>query len=103
MQNKKEEMKKLTSTELEQVSGGTTKECAYLATVLELSGYGVFTKVNNDRDDLVDLEALQNFFASKGYNATLFVDGVHNNYFQAPDGLYYDNEYIKNLIIKKQI
>ena len=97
------EMKELTNTELEQVTGGTTKECASLATVLELSGYGVFTKVNKDRDDLVDLEALQNFFASKGYNASLYVDGVHNNYFQGPDGLYYDNEYIKNLIIKKQL
>ena len=81
----------------------TTQECAYLATLLELNGYGVFTKVNKDRGDLVDLEALQNFFASKGYNATLYVDGVHNNYFQAPDGLYYDNEYMKNLIKKKML
>ena len=97
------EMEKLTNTELEQVNGGTTKECASLVTLLELNGYGTFTKVNNDRGDLVDLEALQDFFASKGYNASLYVDGVHNNYFQAPDGLYYDNEYMKNLIKKKQL
>ena len=97
------EMKELTNTELKEVTGGTTKECATLAAYLEINGYGVFTKVNNDRNDLVDLEALQDFFASKGYNAELYVDGVHNNVFQAPDGLYYDNEYIKNLIKKKQI
>ena len=51
---KMKEMGKLTNTELEQVNGGTTKECASLVTLLELNGYGTFTKVNNDRGDLVD-------------------------------------------------
>lgn len=35
--------------------------------MLGLKGCGKFVKINPDRDDMVDIEALQEYFASKGY------------------------------------
>ncbi|MBR0419543.1 MAG: hypothetical protein IJI66_10260 [Erysipelotrichaceae bacterium] len=85
----------ITLEELENVMGGTIEESASLAFSLAVRGYGIFIKPNNDpgRSDIVNIEGMQEFFATKGYK---FIPGFGEemNIFVGPDGMKYGNDYI---------
>ena len=89
----------ITIEELEKIAGGTIDESADLIIPLAAAGYGAFIKTNYDqgRNDLVDIEAMQEFFSSKGYK---FIPGFGDqmNVFVGPDGLKYGNDYIIYLL-----
>lgn len=92
----------ISEEEIKKISGGTIDESARLALMLGLKGCGKFVKINPDRDDMVDIEALQEYFASKGYK---FIPGFggEQNVFIGPDGLPYGNDYIVYLIRNDQL
>ena len=96
--------KEVTIEELEKIVGGTIEESAELIIPLAARGYGVFVKSNYDagRSDLVDIEGMQKFFASKGYK---FIPGFGDqmNIFVGPDGLKYGNDYIIYLLNNGQL
>ena len=91
--------KEVSIEELEKIVGGTIEESAELIIPLAARGYGVFVKSNYDagRNDLVDIEGMQEFFASKGYK---FIPGFGDqmNIFVGPDGMKYGNDYIIYLL-----
>lgn len=93
------ENKQISIEELEKIVGGTIDESAALVIPLAAAGHGVFIKSNYDqgRNDLVDIEGMQKFFASKGYK---FIPGFGKemNIFVGPDGLKYGNDYIIYLL-----
>ena len=93
---------KLSLEELKEITGGTISESADLIIPLAAAGYGAFIKVNPDRSDIVDIEGMQEFFASKGYE---FMPGFgdQQNYFKGPDGMLYGNDYIIHLLNKGQL
>ncbi|MBO7677027.1 MAG: hypothetical protein J6S49_05895 [Erysipelotrichaceae bacterium] len=94
----------ITIEELEKIVGGTVDESAQLILPLAIRGYGAFIKSNYDqgRNDLVDIEGMQEFFASKGYK---FIPGFGEtqNIFVGPDGLKYGNDYIIYLLETEQL
>ena len=96
--------KEVSIEELEKIVGGTIEESAELIIPLAARGYGVFVKSNYDagRSDLVDIEGMQKFFASKGYK---FIPGFGDqmNIFVGPDGLKYGNDYIIYLLNNGQL
>ena len=96
--------KEVTIEELEKIVGGTIEESAELIIPLAARGYGIFVKSNYDagRSDLVDIEGMQKFFASKGYK---FIPGFGDqmNIFVGPDGLKYGNDYIIYLLNNGQL
>ena len=96
--------KEVTIEELEKIVGGTIEESAELIIPLAARGYGVFVKTNYDagRNDLVDIEGMQKFFASKGYK---FIPGFGDqmNIFVGPDGLKYGNDYIIYLLNNEKL
>ena len=69
---------------------------------LAAAGYGPYIKVNEDRDDLLDIEGMKEFFAERGYE---FVPGFgeKQNYFKAPDGMLYGNDYVIYLLREGKI
>lgn len=83
--------------ELKKIVGGTIDESADLVLHLAIAGYGAFVKVNKDRNDIVDIEKMKEFFASKGYR---FIPGFGDemNVFVGPDGMRYGNDYIIYLL-----
>ena len=88
--------------ELKKIAGGTIDESADLVFHLAIAGYGAFTKVNKDRNDIVDIEKMKEFFASKGYRFIPgFGDGM--NVFVGPDGMRYGNDYIIYLLENGQL
>ena len=93
------ENKEISIEELKKIVGGTVDESASLVLPLAIRGYGAFVKVNQDpnRNDIVDIEGMQEFFASKGYK---FIPGFGDqmNVFIGPDGLKYGNDYIIYLL-----
>lgn len=97
-----EDTKKLEEEFLEATNGGTISESAALCAQLLLAGKGFFGKANTDRNDICDIERLQEFFASKGYK---FVPGFGDqpNVFYGPDGLPYGNDYMCMLIKEGKI
>ena len=94
----------MTIEELEKIVGGTIEESARLVIPLAQNGYGVFIKSNYDpgRNDIVDIEGMQKFFATKGYR---FIPGFgeQQNFFVGPDGLKYGNDYIVYLLENGQL
>lgn len=94
----------ITIDELEKIIGGTISESADLVIPLAARGHGVFIKSNYDagRNDVVDIEGMQEFFASKGYR---FIPGFGDemNIFVGPDGLRYGNDYIIHLLETEQL
>lgn len=96
------ERKKLEEQLLANAAGGTIEESARLAVELMCNGKGVFLKSNTDRDDLVDIEGMQEYFAKKGYR---FIPGFgeQQNIFVGPDGLKYGNDYMIYLIKNGEI
>ena len=99
--------KELTQEELKEILGGTIDESATLLAELMCAGYDgrKFIKNNyeeNGRTDLINIEALQEFFASKGYK---FIPGFgeKQNIFVGPDGLKYGNDYIVYLLKNGQL
>ena len=96
--------KEVSIEELEKIVGGTIEESAELIIPLAARGYGIFVKSNYDagRSDLVDIEGMQKFFASKGYK---FIPGFGDqmNIFVGPDGLKYGNDYIIYLLNNGQL
>jgi hypothetical protein len=96
--------KEISIEELEKIVGGTIEESAELIIPLAARGYGVFVKTNYDagRNDLVDIEGMQKFFASKGYK---FIPGFGDqmNIFVGPDGLKYGNDYIIYLLNNEKL
>ena len=97
-----DDTKKLEEEFLKATNGGTVSETAQLCTELLFAGKGFFGKVNPDRDDICDIERLQEFFASKGYR---FVPGFGDqpNMFYGPDGLPYGNDYMCMLVREDKI
>ncbi len=93
--------KEMTVEELQQVLGGTIGESADLVLALCAHKYGLFVKHNPGREDLVDVEGLVDFFASKGYK---FIPGYgeKTNLFIGPDGMRYCNDVIVEMINNKQ-
>ena len=95
MENKKE----LTIEDLTEALGGTISESASLIIPIAARGYKLCLKPNEDPDrhDIVDIEGLQEFFASKGYK---FIPGFgeEQNVFIGPDGNRYGNDYIIHLL-----
>lgn len=96
--------KQMTIEELEKIVGGTVDESAALVIPLAAAGHGVYIKSNfaQGRNDLVDIEGMQAFFASKGYK---FIPGFGEemNVFIGPDGLRYGNDYIIYLLNNGQL
>ena len=94
--------KELTIDELKNIVGGTVDESAQLVLPLASNGYGVFLKANTGRQDIVDIEGMQEFFASKGYK---FIPGFGDemNVFIGPDGLPYGNDYIVYLLENRKL
>ena len=93
---------KLAEELLEKISGGTVEESAELAATLLVTGNGLFMKVNPGRNDLVDIEAIQEFMAKKGYK---FIPGFGDqpNTFIGPDGLPYGNDYIVYMLRENKL
>ena len=84
--------------ELEKIVAGTIDESARLIIPLAIAGHGTFIKNNYpERNDFVDIEKMQEFFASKGYK---FIPGFGDemNVFVGPDNLRYGNDYIIYLL-----
>ena len=96
--------KEITIEELEKIVGGTIEESADLIIPLAMRGYGAFIKSNYEqgRNDLVDIEGMQEFFASKGFK---FIPGFGDemNVFVGQDGLKYGNDYIIYLLESGQL
>ena len=92
-----EETEKLNVEDLDEMSGGTIRESSMLEFALLLMGKGVFMKHNEDRDDMVDIEGMQDYFAGKGYT---FIPGFGDtsNEFIGPDGTRYNTDQMIDLI-----
>lgn len=89
--------------ELEKIVAGTIDESARLIIPLADAGHGAFIKNNYpERNDFVDIEKMQEFFASKGYK---FIPGFgeQQNIFIGPDNLKYGNDYIIYLLESGQL
>ena len=91
------ETEKLNVEDLDEMSGGTIRESSMMAVVLLLAGKGAFTKNNEDRDDMVNIEGMQDYFAGKGYT---FIPGFGDtsNEFIGPDGTSYNTDQMIDLI-----
>lgn len=91
--------KEMKIEELEKIVGGTIDESADLIIPLAAAGYGAFIKSNFEagRTDLVDIEGMQKFFASKGFK---FIPGFGDqiNVFVDSEGMRYGNDYIIYLL-----
>ena len=98
MENKKE----MTIEELKEVLGGTIEESAQLIIPLAAHGYGFFVKPNEGRHDLVDIEGLQEFFRTKGFEFIPGFDGKQNVFVDS-QGLRYGNDYILYLLDNDQL
>ena len=89
--------------ELQKIVGGTIDESAELIIPLAAAGYGTFIKTNYpERNDLVDIEGMQKFFASKGFQ---FIPGFGDqpNVFIDSEGLRYGNDYIIYLLDNRKL
>ena len=93
----------LTEEQIAEISGGTTHESDELMLALAGRGYGTFLKINDDRDDILDIEGMQEFFASKGYKFIPAFGDQKQNLFIGPDGLPYGNDYIVHLLRNGQL
>ncbi|MBQ3460684.1 MAG: hypothetical protein IJH14_08455 [Solobacterium sp.] len=88
----------LTEEQIARISAGTSGESVDLMLALAAEEYGPYIKVNENRNDLLDIEGMQEFFASRGYKFIPAFGDQELNLFIAPDGLPYGNDYIIHLL-----
>ena len=93
----------LTLEQMNQINGRTLHESCDLMFALAGKGYGPFIKVNKDRDDLLDIEGMQAFFAERGYKFIPAFSDDQQNMFIAPDGMPYGNDYVIYLLKNDQL
>ena len=93
----------LTEEQIAEVSGGTTGESVDLMLALAAEGHGPYIKINENRSDILDIEGMQKFFASKGYKFIPAFGDQEQNLFIGPDGLHYGNDYIVHLLKTGQL
>lgn len=70
---------------------------------LAAEGHGPYIKINENRSDILDIEGMQEFFASKGYKFIPAFGDQKQNLFIGPDGLPYGNDYIVHLLRNGQL
>ena len=88
----------LTPEQIEQISGGTNRETAYLALALTSHGYGNFINLDFNSGYEVDYEGLKEFFAQKGWRFEPGYGDEKRNIFWGPDGMPYLNEHMIHVI-----
>lgn len=93
----------LTEEQIARISAGTSGESVDLMLALAAEGYGPYIKVNENRNDLLDIEGMQEFFASRGYKFIPAFGDQEQNLFIAPDGLPYGNDYIIHLLRNEEL
>ena len=93
----------LTPEQIEQIKGGTINESCDLMLALAAEGYGPYIKVNENRNDLLDIEGMQAFFAERGYKFIPAFGDQEQNLFIAPDGMPYGNDYVIYLLRNGQL
>lgn len=90
--------RELTPEEIEKITGGSLRQSADLVVLLGFHGYGWYVTDSSGRNDLIDLEGMKKFFASKGYRFIPGMSDDEQNYFEGPDGTLYGQDYIATLI-----
>lgn len=93
----------LTEEQIAEISGGTTHESVELMLALASRGNGTFLKINDDRDDILDIEGMKECLAAKGYKFIPAFGEQELNMFIGPDGLPYGNDYIVHLLKTGQL